>query len=60
MSKFIIIVSTLMIIFAAVVGLDGDNFTKYLAMYMYALGGLGLLSLPLFKKLCAHYCETEQ
>lgn len=58
MSKFIIIVSVLMIVFATVIGLDGDNFTKYLALSLYILGGLGFASLPLIKKLCAH-CEQH-
>jgi hypothetical protein len=58
MSKFIIIISTLMLIFATVIGLDGDNFTKYLALSMYILGGLGFASLPLIKKLCAR-CEQS-
>lgn len=59
MTKFIIVVSTLFIIFAMVIGLDGDNFTKYLALSLYTLGGLGFLSLPILKKLCAHCCEAE-
>lgn len=57
MKIFFLALFSLFIVWAAMIGLDGDAFTYYLAISFYAIGILGIIATLLFKRICSQWCK---
>lgn len=57
MKTFFLALFSLLIVWAALIGLDGDAFTYYFAIGLYIIGIGGIITTLLFKRICAQFCQ---